>query len=367
MYKRIVVKVGTNLLIDSKGIKKSFLKSLVDQLTRLHLQGKEIILVSSGAIGMGVRKLNMDKKPTDISEKQATAAVGQIVLMQAYENGFNLNSISVAQVLLGHDDIKNKARNVNARNTLNKLLDWKVIPIINENDTVATDEIKFGDNDALAGIVGSLVSADIVIILTSVDGIYNKNPELYSDAKIIREIQNVDESFKSIDTKGKTSMGTGGMEAKQEIARKLHFAGIPLVIANGNCEGVIEKIVSGRQEGTIVKQKDVKLDSRKSYILMSLKEKGKIMVDDGAKSAVLNSGKSLLAVGITSVFGDFIFGDAVEIVDTDGAKIGKGITNYSSVDIKIIKGRRNADIKKELKDLFYDEVINRDNMFIYKE
>lgn len=366
MYKRIVIKVGTNLLTDGKGIKKTFMKSLVDQLSSLHAKGKEIILVSSGAIGMGVKKLGMDKKPTAISEKQAVAAVGQIMLMQVYETAFSLNAISVAQVLLGHDDIKNKTKNANARNTLNKLLEWKVIPVINENDTVATEEIKFGDNDTLAGIVGSLVSADMVIILTSVDGIYDKNPDLHADAKIIKEITDINEAIKNIDTKGKTSMGTGGMITKLEAARKLNYVGIPLAIANGNIDGVIEHIVSGNNGGTIVRNKSNKLGSKKTYILMSLKEKGKIKVDSGAKTALLNSGKSLLAVGIKSVTGEFNFGDAVEIIDEDGNKIGKGITNYSSADIGTIKGKKNIDIKKVLGDLFYEEVINRDNLFIYK-
>jgi glutamate 5-kinase len=286
--------------------------------------------------------------------------------MQEYETAFRAKNISVGQVLLGQDDIKNKAKNANARNTLNKLLEWKVIPVINENDTVATEEIKFGDNDTLAGIVGSLVSADMVIILTSVDGIYDKNPDEHADAKIIREITDINEAIKNINTDGRTSMGTGGMITKLETARKLNYVGIPLAIANGNAEGVITLIVSGKNGGTIVRQKDIKVGPKKTYILMSLKEKGKIKVDSGAKTALLNSGKSLLAVGIMSAAGDFNFGDAVEIEDENGNKLGKGITNYSSADIDAIKGRRNADIKKEFCDLFYEEVINRDNMFIYK-
>jgi glutamate 5-kinase len=366
MYKRIVVKVGTNLLVDDKGVKKSFLRSLVSQISSLHSKGKEIIIVSSGAIGLGARKLCLDKKPVNISEKQAVAAIGQIMLMQAYEGAFCGYGIAVAQVLLGHDDIKNKARNVNARNTLNKLLEWKVIPVINENDTVATDEIRFGDNDTLAGIVGSLVSADMVAILTSVDGVYDKNPDTHADARIINEINDIDEQEKNIDTQGKTSLGTGGMGAKLEIARKLNYAGIPLVIANGNREGVIENIVYGKNEGTIIKVKNGKLGAKKSYILMSLKEKGKIKVDDGARSAILNSGKSLLAVGVCGITGEFNFGDAVEIVDINGTRLGKGIVNYSSKDMNTIKGRGNNSLKKELGDNFYEEVIHRDNLLIYK-
>ncbi|MGD0565968.1 MAG: glutamate 5-kinase [Candidatus Goldiibacteriota bacterium] len=366
MYKRIVVKVGTNLLVDDKGVKKGFLRSLVSQISSLHAKSKEIIIVSSGAIGLGARKLCLEKKPVNLSEKQAAAAIGQIMLMQAYESAFCAAGVSVAQVLLGHDDIKNRARNINARNTLNKLLEWKVIPVINENDTVATDEIKFGDNDTLAGIVGSLVSADIVVILTSVDGVFDKNPDTHSDARIITEINDIDEQEKNIDTQGKTSLGTGGMGAKLEIARKLNYAGIPLVIANGNREDVIEKIASGKNEGTIIRVKKDRLGSKKSYILMSLKEKGKLKVDDGAKTAVLSSGRSLLAVGICGVSGEFSFGDAVEIVDMKGLRIGKGIVNYSSKDLNAIKGRSNSSLKKELGDSFYEEVIHRDNLLIYK-
>ncbi len=366
MYKRIVVKVGTNLLTDAKGIRKAFLKSLCSQLSSLHGKGKEIIIVSSGAIGLGVRRLGLDKKPTALSEKQAIAAMGQILLMQAYESAFSENSVSVAQVLLEHDDVKNKVKNINARNTLNKLLEWKVIPIINENDTVATEEIQFGDNDTLAGIVGNLVNADLVIILTSVDGIYDKNPDKYKDAKIISVIEDIEEAINNINTEGMTSHGTGGMVTKLDIAKKLNYVGIPLVIANGNKEGIIEHIVLGIKEGTLVMEKQGKIDSKKRWIITSLKIKGEITIDSGAKEALLESYKSLLAVGILSIKGNFDFGDAVEICGLNGEKIGKGITNYSSANLNTIKGKRNPDIKKIMGDNFYDEVIHRDNLFIYK-
>ena len=366
VYKRIVIKVGSNLLTDEKGIKKSFMKSFVSQLFDLHEKGREIIVVSSGAISMGVKKLRMNKKPTALSEKQAVAAVGQIVLMQAYEEAFCEKGVSVAQVLLEHDDIKNKTKNINARNTIHKLLEWKVIPVINENDTIATDEIKFGDNDTLAGIVGNLVDADLVVILTSVDGIFDKNPDLHGDAKIIEEIEDVAAAIKMIDTVGRTSMGTGGMVTKLEVARKLNQVGIPLVIANGNREGVIGAIAAGKKQGTIIKSKNVKIDTKKRYILMSLKEKGRIKIDDGAKNALLNMGKSLLAVGVTSVSGEFAFGDAVEIIGADNGKVGKGIVNYSSADLNGIKGKKNAEIGKLAGENFYEEVIHRDNLFIFK-
>jgi len=366
MYKRIVIKVGTNLLTDGKGIRKAFLKSLCSQLSSLHAKGKEIIIVSSGAIGLGAHKLGLDKKPTALSEKQAVAAMGQILLMQAYESAFSESGISVAQVLLDQDDIKHKVKNANARNTLNKLLEWKTIPVINENDTVATEEIKFGDNDTLAGIVGNLIDADIVVILTSVNGIYDRNPDTHEDARIISEIEDIDEAIKGIDTSGKTSLGTGGMDTKLEVARKLNQIGIPLVIANGNRESVVERIVTGKKEGTLIRHKEEKVEAKKRWILMSLKAAGEVVIDDGAKAALLSSGKSLLAVGVASVKGNFNFGDAVEITDLKNKKIGKGIINYSCADLNTIRGKKNAEIRKIMGDSFYEEVIHRDNLFIYK-
>ncbi|HRU39010.1 MAG TPA: glutamate 5-kinase [Candidatus Goldiibacteriota bacterium] len=366
MYKRIVIKVGTNLLTDEKGIKRSFLRSLVNQAAVLHEKGKEIIIVSSGAIGAGIRKLGMASKPVKLPEKQAVAAVGQITLMHAYESLFAEKNINVAQVLLEHDDIRNRTKNINAKNTLRQLLEWKVIPVINENDTVATDEIKFGDNDALAGIVGNLVDADIVIILTSVDGIYDKNPDTNKDARILNEITDVSSAEAGIDTSGKTASGTGGMKTKLDTARLLNQAGIPMVIANGAKEGVIERIVSGKKEGTLIKPSPKKADSRKRHILLDLKENGVIKIDEGAKTAIVKSGKSLLAVGITGVKGSFSFGDAVEIVGPSGERVAKGITNYPSEIIERYMGKKNSEISRLAGEGYYGEVVHRDNMFVYK-
>ncbi len=362
MYKRILVKVGTSLLTDAKGLKRDFLASFVSQISNLYNKKKEIIIVSSGAIGIGIGKLGLSKKPFDLSEKQAIAAVGQISLMKEYELLFNKNDITISQILIEHDDIKSKVKKINIVNTLNKLLEWRVIPIINENDTVATEEIKFGDNDTLAGIVANLLNVDLVIILTSVDGIYDKNPHEFNDAKLIREIENIDEAIKNIKAKGKTLLGTGGMLTKLEVARKLNYIGIPVVIANGNKQKAIERIISGEKEGTLIKEKEVKIEGKKKWIFMSLKTKG---IDDGAKEALLKRGKSLLAVGITDVTGKFYFGDAVEVVDKNGNKIGKGVINYSSDDLIKIKGKKNSEIEKMLGDNFYQEVIHRDNLFLY--
>lgn len=366
MYKRILVKVGTSLLTDECGLRKDFFDSFVSQISYLHYKKKEIIIVSSGAIGSGLGKLGINKKFFDLSEKQAIASVGQITLMKEYEFLFNKNDITIGQILIEHDDINNKTKKANIVNTLNKLLEWRVIPIINENDTVATEEIRFGDNDNLAGIVANLLNVDLVIILTSVDGIYDKNPYKFKDAKLIKKIEDIDTVIKTIKADGKTLLGTGGMLTKLEIARKLNYIGIPVVIANGNKEKTIENIVAGQKQGTIIKEKHVKIEGKKKWIFMSLKTKGTIKIDDGAKNAVLTRGKSLLAVGIIDLTGNFLFGDAVEVLDKNGNKIGKGVTNYSSSDLRNIKGKKNNEIEKLSGNNFYQEVIHRDNLFLYR-
>lgn len=366
MYNRIVVKIGTNLIADAKGLKENFLKDFVRQVTELHKSGREMIIVSSGAIGSGLVRMKMEKRQFTLQEKQAIAAIGQPVLMNRYKEMFKESGITVAQVLLNHDDVKDKGRNMNARNTLLKLIEWGVIPVINENDTVATEEIKFGDNDALAGIVGSLVNADLVAILTSVDGVYDKNPGKYSGAKKIEVIEDIEAVIKEVETDGKTASGTGGMVSKLETARNLNHAGIPLIIANGNLKNVLVRSAQGENTGTLILRKGHRAESKKRWILLTLKAKGSIIVDDGAKKALLDSGKSLLAVGISAVKGKFALGDAVEIEDKAGTRIAKGVVNYSSEDVDLIKGQKKEDIKKVMKDNYYTEVIHRDNLYVYR-
>ncbi len=364
MYKRIVIKVGTNLIADEKGVRRDFLKNFTTQAAGLMKAGKDVVIVSSGAIGLGIKKLGLSAKPSDVAEKQAVAAVGQISLMQEYESMFEKQGMHAAQVLLDHEDIRHRAKIANASNTLNKLLEWRIVPVINENDAVATEEIKFGDNDALAAITGSLVNADLVIILTSVDGVYDKNPQKYPGASLIRNIENIDDYIDKIDTTGKTGFGTGGMATKLEAARKLNYAGIPLIIANGNAPGVVETAASGAGAGTFIYKKGKRAESKKRWILLNLRTKGEVTIDEGAKKALL-SGKSLLCVGVSGVKGDFDFGDAVEISDAKGVKLAKGISNYSSKDLKSVKGKKSKEIKALMQSGFYEEAIHRDNMASY--
>jgi len=366
MYKRIVIKIGTNLIADEKGIKEKFLKDFVSQAAALHKKGTEIVVVSSGAIGTGLIRMKMRKKAFGLPEKQAIAAIGQPFLMKKYIKLFEEKGITTGQVLLNHDDVNDKARNANARNTLNRLIEWRVIPVINENDTVATDEIKFGDNDALAGIVGSLINADCVLILTSVDGVYDKNPHEHKDARIISVIEDMEKAISEVETEGKTSHGTGGMLSKLQTAMNLHLAGIPHIIANGNKKNVLLRTAKGENTGTLITSKNARIESRKRWILITLKSRGTVTLDRRAEEALIKSGKSLLAVGITEVKGEFAFGDAVDILNSKGEKIAKGITNYASSDMKIIMGKKNADIQKILGEGFYKEAFHRDNTVILK-
>jgi glutamate 5-kinase len=366
VYKRIVIKVGTNLITGEKGFKKDFLAKFAKQVCALHKKGKEIVIVSSGAIGCGRHDMKMHDRVLALPEKQAIAAIGQISLMKEYRELFAKKGITVAQVLLDHADVKHKDKNVNARNTLNQLLEWKSIPVINENDTVATAEIKFGDNDSLAGIVAGMIDADLLVILTSVDGVYDRNPHFFTDAKKMDTIENVESVIGSIDTAGKTALGTGGMATKLEIAASLNYAGIAVIIANGNDGRALEKAAKGEKSGTLIVKKGVKADAKKRWILLSLRSCGTITVDDGAKKALMATGKSLLAAGIKSVHGEFKFGDAVDIVDSNRKKIGKGIVNYSFRDAEKIAGKKTVDIREIMKENFYEEVIHRDNLFIFK-
>ncbi len=366
MYKRIVVKIGTNLIVDEKGLKEKFLKDFVEQASLLHKKGVEIIMVSSGAIGTGLLKIKINRKSFSLPEKQAIAAIGQPFLMKKYIKMFEEKGITVAQVLLNHDDVNDKTRNANARNTLNKLIEWRVIPVVNENDTVATEEIKFGDNDALAGIVGSLINADCVLILTSVDGVYDKNPMEHKDAKIIKVIDDMEKTISEVETDGKTSHGTGGMLSKLQTAMNLHLAGIPHIIANGNSKDVLLRTARGENTGTLINSRNTRIESRKRWILIALKSRGAVVLDKGAEEALVKSGKSLLAVGITSLHGKFAFGDAVDILNSKGEKIAKGISNYSSEDMKKIIGKKNAEIQKILGEGFYKEAFHRDNIVILK-
>ncbi len=362
--KRIVVKIGSNVLTQDQGLNRGVVKSISMQIGGLIDKGLEVILVSSGAMACGVKKIGLSKRPDEIPQRQAAAAVGQAGLMNEYEQAFGINSKKVAQILLTRADLSDRKRYLNARNTLNTLLSWDVIPIINENDTVAVEEIKFGDNDNLSAMITTLMDADLLINLTDIDGLYTKDPRTHSDADLIPEVSVIDRAIEKLASDIPGALGTGGMLSKIKAAAKVCAAGIPMIIANGNKPDILTALFSGKKQGTLFIPKKEKLSGRKCWIAFSLKPEGTIKIDKGAALAILSKGKSLLPSGITDVEGKFGTGAAVEFADNNETVLGIGLVNYSASDIRKIKGLKSGQIKDCLGYKPYDEVIHRDNLAI---
>ena len=365
--KRVVVKVGSNVLTEDHGLNLRAIRSISRQICRLIDDGIEIILVSSGAMASGIRKVGLDKRPDEIPKRQAIAAVGQAGLIMAYEKAFARYHKKVAQILLTGDDLNNRKRYLNARNTLRMLLSWQVVPIINENDTVMTEEIQFGDNDNLAAMITLLMDADILVNLTDIDGLYTKDPRTSPDADFIPLVSTITEDIKKIAGDIPGALGTGGMLSKINAAKKVTAAGIPMIIANGGKPDVLKKLFSGKDVGTFFTPKKKKLKSRKCWIAFTLKPKGIIRIDDGAAEAIVNRGKSLLPSGIVGVEGEFSVGAPVEFRTMDNEILGTGLVNYSSTDIRKIMGLKSNQIKNCLGQKPYDDVIHRDNLAVTAE
>jgi glutamate 5-kinase len=363
--KRLVVKIGSNILADAKeGIDTRRIYSIAKDIAGLTDLGYEVVLVSSGAIAAGMKKLGLKARPKDVKLKQASAAIGQSSLMWAYEKSFSDFNKKVAQVLLTRDDFSDRRRYINSKNTLTTLLSYGVIPIVNENDTVATDEIKFGDNDNLAALVSSLIEAERFIILSDVDGLYTEDPKTHPGAKIIEYVEKITPELEA-KAKGTGSIvGTGGMYSKLLATKRALSHGITVHIVNGRKEGLICSLMSGKNSGTLFKPEEGRLSSRKGWIAYSTKAKGNITIDDGAVKAIIQSGKSLLPSGIVSVEGNFDIGDAVYCLDSKGKRIAKGLTNYSFSEVERIKGKKTSEIEKILGYKYSDEVIHRDNLVL---
>ena len=363
--KRIVVKVGSGVLTEDNGLNLKALRSISRQICQLADRGLEIILVSSGAMASGIKKIGLSKRPDEIPKRQAVAAVGQAGLIMEYEKAFARYNKKVAQILLTSDDLVNRKRYLNARNTLCTLLSWQVIPIINENDTVAVEEIKFGDNDNLSAMITLLMDADILINLTDIDGLYNKDPRKNQDAELISVVTTIKKDIEKYASDIPGALGTGGMLSKIIAAKKVTTAGIPMLIARGEKPDILIKLFSGEEHGTFFIPKKEKLANRKCWIAFTLKPKGIIGIDDGAAAAILKKGKSLLPSGIVKVEGEFSVGAAVEFRRENNDEIlGTGLVNYSSSDIRKIMGLKSGKIKEYLGYKPYDEVIHRDNLAI---
>ncbi len=363
---RVVVKVGSNVLTSSNGLNIKIVNSISQQICRLFEKGLQVILVSSGAMAVGLKKVGLSQRPDLIASRQAVAAVGQAGLINEYEKSFGRYNIKVAQILLTSEDLDNRERYLNARNTLNTLLSWQIIPIINENDTVMTEEIKLGDNDNLAAMITLLMDAGLLINLTDIDGLYNKDPRAYPDAKLISRVAVVDNHIEQCACKIPGPLGTGGMLSKIKAAQKVTEAGIPMIIASGARENILEKIIFPQQQkpGTYFTPRKEKLASRKCWIAYTLKQKGELIIDKGAADALLKHGKSLLPSGIIEICGDFGVGAPVAMKECNASILGVGLVNYSADEIRKIRGLKSSQIKKRLGERPYDEVIHRDNMVI---
>ncbi|MGI6606780.1 MAG: glutamate 5-kinase [Peptococcia bacterium] len=360
--KRIVVKVGTSTLTYATGkLNLDQLERLVRELADLRHRDIEVILVSSGAVGAGIGKLGLRSKPKSIPEKQALAAIGQGILMQMYEKFFAEYGEIVAQVLLTREDITQRGRYLNARNTLLALLRLGVVPIINENDTVAYEEIKFGDNDTLAALVAGLVDADLLVLLSDIDGLYTADPRQDSSAQLIKTVEELTPEIVALAGKSGSKLGSGGMITKIQAARIVSTSGISMIVANGSQKGVLKEIVMGENPGTLFLPCDQRLNSRKAWIGYASKTSGAVTVDEGAEKALLEKGKSLLPSGVTAVEGDFERGCVISIMGEAG-EIARGIVNYSSVEIKQIMGCQSKEIARILGQKDFDEVIHRDNL-----
>jgi glutamate 5-kinase len=365
--RRLVIKVGSAVMTTANGLNLGFISELTDNIAQLLNNDQEVVVVSSGAIAAGFRKIGLPAKPTAIPQKQAVAAIGQSTLMQHYEQAFDRHGTKVAQILLTRNDLANRRRYLNARNTLFTLLNWKVIPIINENDTVAVEEIQFGDNDNLSALISSVVQADLLIILTDIDGLYDQDPRQHADARLVALVEKIDAKLERAASRQPGVVGSGGMFSKIQAAKKAASVGIPTIIAHGLKPKIIERIFAGEEEGTLFLPQAAKLRSRQYWLAYSTNPVGDIVVDDGARQVLRYKGKSLLPAGIVGINGRFSAGSAVRLIDTRGEVIGIGLSNYSANDLACIKGLKTCNIQQSLGYKGYDEVVHRDNMVIFMD
>jgi glutamate 5-kinase len=361
----VVIKVGTNVLADPAGqLDRGRIRSLADQLHRIRSAGRKVVLVSSGAIGAGVGKLGLGKRPADLPHLQACAAVGQSALMQLYQESLAPFAIHTAQILLTAGDFDSRARYLNVRNTILTLFEYNALPIINENDTVSVAEIKFGDNDHLAAMVTNLLRAPLLVLLTNVDGLYADDPRTNPAAELLTTVAHIDQSITAMAGSGTSDLGTGGMKSKLRAARLAAAAGETVVMANGSVDGILDRIFAAEPVGTLFLPHGTDVPAWKRWVGYTARPKGKLVVDAGARRAVVEQGKSLLPVGVTAVEGEFGKGEVVSVCDETGQEIARGLSNYSSTDADRIRGRAKEQITAVLGSVPYPELIHRDNLVV---
>ena len=359
--KIIVIKIGSSLLIDNnKKIRKKWLFEFSKDIRDLIKQNKKVIIVSSGAIAMGCKKLNLSKKTLKLDKSQAVASIGQIELMNLFSETFVKSRINISQILLTLEDTEQRRRALNAKRTFDNLFQLGFVPIVNENDSIATSEIKYGDNDRLASRVAQISGADSLVLLSDVDGLYSQNPKIYKNAKLIRVIKNIDKNIEKIATKSISEHGTGGMKTKIDAAKICQLSGCQMAIANGLLNRPIQKIIE-ENKCTWFLPKISKLDARKKWIISSISPKGKLVIDEGARVA-LSNGKSLLAAGIKKVSGNFKKGDHIKVLDEQNSVCARGLSSFSSEEILKIMGHHSKDIEKLLGYITKSEVVHKDDM-----
>lgn len=363
--RRWVIKIGSALLTnDGRGLDKSAIGAWVDQIAELQRQGCEVVLVSSGSVAEGMHRLGWSKRPHALHELQAAAAVGQMGLVQTYESHFQRHGLHTAQILLTHEDLSDRQRYLNARTTLQTLLKLQVIPVINENDTVATDEIMFGDNDTLAALVANLCQADVLVILTDQRGLYTKNPRSHADAELLQQARASDQSLKHMAEGSSGELGRGGMITKVRAAQRAACSGTSTIIASGKEENVLLRLQTGEQLGTLLTADEEPLLARKQWLAGQLKAKGRITLDDGAVRVLTREGRSLLPVGTTAVEGQFSRGELVICLNPQGEEVARGLVNYNAEECRRLLGKSSSDIEKILGYVDEVELIHRDNLVV---
>ncbi|MGB6289206.1 MAG: glutamate 5-kinase [Desulfobulbales bacterium] len=363
--RRIVVKVGSAVLTSKDGLDLSVMENLARDISMLIKSGKEVILVSSGAVAAGKKRLGLQINRTlELKEKQGAAAVGQSSLMRFYEDIFDRLGYKVAQVLLTHDDLSNRNRYLNVRNTILTLLEWKIIPVINENDTVSVEELRFGDNDTLGALITNLIEADLFVCLTDVDGLYTGNPHDNPQARPVYTVAKVDKKVETMAGYVVGALGSGGMQSKIQAARMVSARGGSSFIGSGRKEGIMQQLFACEPVGTFFLPQVEKMQSRKHWIAYVLRPQGYIVLDQGACKALIKGGKSLLPSGILEIRGTFGVGAPVQCLDENGNAIASGLSNYSASDLNKIKGLNTGQIEETLGFKDSDEAIHRDNLVI---
>ena len=362
---RWVVKIGSAMITnDGQGLDNFSIDAWVAQMAELHQAGRELLLVTSGAVAEGMRRLGWDRRPTALADLQAAAAVGQMGLVQAWESAFERHGIQTAQILLTHEDASDRQRYLNIRNTLRTLLRLRVVPVINENDTVAFEEIRFGDNDTLGALVANLVEAELYVILTDQQGLYDKNPRQFADARLIREGRAGDAALEAMAGGGAGGLGRGGMMTKLHAAAKAARSGAFTLLAWGREPEVLRRIAAGEEVGTLLRPSRSPLVARKQWLAVQLQVKGRLHLDAGAVRALRAAGKSLLPVGVVAIEGRFSRGDLVTCLDPNGVEVARGLVNYDTEQALSLVGKTTHRIEALLGHVDDPELIHRDNLVL---